>query len=303
MPSSSVVDVIPSLDLSAAVDPVIVSANPEIRRTSTRAFLVRDATPDDFLIVDTTNRRLGVEGIDGQGSAFAPGFPLHAEYQSMTPIWVVDLYGTSSENFEFVGRKAEGTKAAPTALVDDDDMWEFSARGHDGVAFSDQQAVLLFEAAGAWTAASHGTRQVFKTTPQGSTVQVEVLVLGDDGCVIVTGSTNGLVGAVAGEDFRCNAASRFNGNMDLQGDFVMAPVLDNDWEIGTDARRFERVRAVSIVSGDLGFENGWKVVEDYEDEGLVFKDTFGREVFAVRKSGLYFMGKRIAGAGKELAAA
>lgn len=302
MTSPSPVSIVTSLDLAASVDPIIVSANPEIRRTSTRAFTVRDATPTDVFVVDASNKRIGIDGIAGVG-VFAPGFPLHAEYQSMTPIWIVDLYGTSAENFEFVGRKAEGTKAAPTALVDDDDMWEFSARGHDGVAFSDQQAVLLFEAAGAWTAASHGTRQVFKTTPQGSTVQVETLVLADDGCIIVTGSVNGLVGAVSGEDFRCNAGSRFNGNMDLQGDFVMAPVLDNDWELGTDARRLERVRAVSIVSGDLGFENGWVVKEDYEDEGLSFQDAFGREVFAVRKSGLYFMGKRIAGAGKGLAAA
>jgi len=288
----SIVDQVTSLDLAASVDPIIVSADPQIRRTSTRAFTVRDATPDDFLVVDTTNRRLGIEGIDAQG-IFAPGFPLHAEYQGTGPLWIIDHYGTSGENFEFVGRKSEGTKAAPTALVDDDDMWEFSARGYDGVAFSGQQAAILFEAAGAWTAANHGTRQVLKTTPNGSTTQVEVLVLGDDGCVIVTGSTNGLIGAVAGEDFRCNAASRFNGNIALQGDFTMAPVVDNDWSLGTAALRLTLVRAVTITAGDLSFENGWRFTEDYEDDGMVLKNRMGREMFAVRESGLYIMGKRV----------
>lgn len=291
MPMSTV-DQVTSLDLAASVDPVIVSADPQIRRTSTRALTVRDATPDDFLIVDTTNRFIGIEGIDGQG-IFAPSVSLHAEYQGATMFWFVDLYGTSADNFEFAGRKAEGTKAAPTALVDDDDMWEFSARGYDGVGFSGQQAVILFEAAGAWTGISHGTRQVFKTTPSGSTTQVEVLVLGDDGCVIVTDSVNGLVGAVAGEAFRCNGASRFNGSMAMSGDFTFAPTVDDDGSVGTAALRFTLVRAVTITAGDLTFENGWRFTEDYDDDGMILKNRMGREMFAVRESGLYIMGKKV----------
>jgi len=289
----STIDFFTSLDLAASIDPIIVSADPQIQRTSTRAFTIRDATPDDFFVVDTARRRIGIEGIDGQG-VFEPKFVFHSEYQSTRPIWVIDSYGFSHENFEISARKAEGTKAAPTALINDENMFGLSACGYDGVAFSEPQAIIFFESAGAWTATSHGTRQVFKTTPQGSTTMAEVLVLGDDGCVVVTGSVDGLLGGVAGEKFRCNAASRFNGNMDLQGDFVMAPVLDNDWEIGTDTRRFERVRAVTIMSGDLVFENGWRFTEDYEDDGIMLLDRMGREIFAARRSGLYFMGRKVA---------
>lgn len=441
MPLGAFPSIVPPWDVTLSVDPIATSQNPEIRRSNSRAFTVRDSTPDDFFILDTINRRVGIEGIDGQGT-FTPGFPLHAEYQSVSPLFMIDVYGASFDNFEFCGRKAEGTKAAPLPLVDDDDMWEFSARGYDGVAFSDQQAAILFEAAGAWSALSHGTRQVFKTTPQGSTTQFEVLVLGDDGCVVVTGQTNGLVGAVAGERLRVEGAIRQNvssatafrlldgsgndrvvyktaapaffgfsnapgtftpsffmhgesegpdpvgffidtygagntgqmqwrkargtkaaptallagdlmgvwgvrghdgggfsgasdasmrmtanqnfapgshgtrisfnttadgsassserwrieaaGNWRMMGNLDILPDVDNQGRVGTPANRFSLVRAVTITAGDLAFENGWRVTEDYEDEGLRFVDRIGREIFAVRKSGVYFMGKRIA---------
>lgn len=299
MAGESPVSIIPSLDLSAQVDPVIVSVDPVIRRASTRALTIQEALASDFFVLDTTNRRVGIELIDGE--TFAPAFSLHSESQGTGPIWMVDHYGSSAENFEFAGRKSEGTKAAPTALVDDDDMWEFSARGYDGVAFSGQQAAILFEAAGAWTATSHGTRQVLKTTEAGTTTLVEVLVLGDDGCVVVTGQVNGLIGAVAGEFFRCNGASRFNGNMAFSGDFDVFPVTDDDGRVGTPTNRWTLIRGVTITAGDLAFENGWRVTEDYDDEGLIFQDRLGKEIFAVRKSGLYFGGKKIAGHKEELA--
>jgi hypothetical protein len=43
------------------------------------------------------------------------------------------------------------------------------------------------------------------------------------------------------------------GDIRLQGDHDMVPAADDDWELGTDALRLSRVRAVAIVSGDLGF--------------------------------------------------
>lgn len=292
---NSTLDLVASLDTAASVDPVIVSADPVIRRSSARAFTVEPAALSDFMVVDTASRRFGLENIPGQ--TFVPAFSLHSEFQlpgsGTTPAWVIDVYGSSPENFEFAGRKAEGTKAAPTALSDDSDMWEFSARGYDGTSFSGQQAAILFEAAGAWSGISRGTRQVYKNTEQGSTALVEVLVLGDDGCLVVTGQTNGLIGAVAGEFLRVEGGSRLNGNIDLPGNFEMKPTVDNNWSLGTGALRLALVRAVTITAGDLTFENGWRFTEDYEDDGMALKDRRGREMFAIRQSGLYIMGKRV----------
>jgi hypothetical protein len=161
------------------------------------------------------------------------------------------------------------------------------------VGFSGMAAAVLIESAGAWTGISHGTREVHKTTEQGSTTLVEVLVLGDDGCVIVTGQTNGLIGAVAGEFLRVNGGSRFNGNMAMSGNFTFAPTVDDDGSVGTAALRFTLVRAVTITAGDLTFENGWRFTEDYKDDGMILKNRMGREMFAVRESGLYIMGKKV----------
>lgn len=285
--------VLTPLDVAAQIDPIIVSADPEVQRDSTSAWQVRDgsgASGTFRWVVDAMNKRVGLSTFD---PVFVPLNDFHFEAQGGTPTWLIDFYGGNSSNFQFTGQKAEGTKAAPTALTDDSDMWEFAAQGFDGVAFSGMQAVILFEAAGAWTALSHGTRQVFKTTEQASTAQVEVLVLGDDGCVVVTGQTGGFTGAVAGEFLRVEGGTRLNGDVDLVSDFTMAPLVDDNWSFGTAALRLTLVRAVTITSGDLCFENGWRMTEDYEDDGIVFQDAMRREIFAIRKSGLYLGGKKL----------
>jgi len=45
------------------------------------------------------------------------------------------------------------------------------------------------------------------------------------------------------------------GNLTMNGDFDIVPSVDDDGEVGTDALRFTRVRAVTIVSGDVELKN------------------------------------------------
>jgi hypothetical protein len=48
---------------------------------------------------------------------------------------------------------------------------------------------------------------------------------------------------------------KFYGNGTMFGDYDLAPSVDNQGELGTDSLRFKRIRAVNIVSGDLGFDD------------------------------------------------
>jgi hypothetical protein len=208
-----------------ATNPVVIFLDPisgefgygaiDVRISRTAANIITidnndDATPAPTLIIDTINRRLG-HVISG---TLTPSFDYHYQKQAANGDYVFDIYSDNGgENFEFQGRRARGTIAVPAALADDDDMWEFGAYGHNGTSFTGQCAAILFEAAGTFTLTSQGTRQVYKTTENGTTTLSEVLVLGDDGCVIISGQTNGLIGAVAGEYLRIVGATRGEGTI------------------------------------------------------------------------------------------
>lgn len=185
-----------------------------IEGNSVRTLAIRNQSANtDAVVVDTVNARLGINRIAGV-AAFVPAFDIHYQSQAGNGSIVIDLYSDNGgENFEIIGRKARGTVGVPAALTDDDDMFEFGAYGHNGTTWSPQAAAILFESAGTWSGTNNGTRQVYKTTENGATVLREVFVLGDDGCVIVTGETNGLIGAVSGEHLRVVGNARVQGTV------------------------------------------------------------------------------------------
>lgn len=59
------------------------------------------------------------------------------------------------------------------------------------------------------------------------------------------------------------------GNMTMNGDFDLVPGTDNQGEIGTDALRWNRVRANNVVTGDLDLKDDvkgahWKIIEEVD---------------------------------------
>jgi hypothetical protein len=78
--------------------------------------------------------------------------------------------------------RAEGSKAAPTALTDGRNLFFFGVRGYDGTAFTtSNQGVLRFRADGNWTGTSWGAKADLEITPQGSTLRQTVWeAIGDD---------------------------------------------------------------------------------------------------------------------------
>lgn len=240
----------------------------DIQVDSTAALHVREAAgaAGDFdTIIDTVNERVGMSLITG---AFTPLFSLHVEAEGASQSLARDFYSnTSSNNWNCLYRRARGTKAAPLACGDDDDIFEVMAQGHDGAAFSDAAAILI-ETAGVWApdpGGNHGGRIVMKTRPQGA--------------------ATALTDRYTFED---------NGDLHMNGDNDFEPAVDNDGDVGTAALRWTLVRAVTVTAGDLKFENGMYVTEDDERDGLSFRDLDGTELFAIRRDGLWYKGKKIA---------
>lgn len=247
---------------SAFLDSPINYEDISIERLSTRAFTVRDDTPDDFIVVDTTNRRLGISGINGQ-AVFTPAFLLHAESETDPAGLFIDAYGVAVQP-QMQLRKARGTKAAPTAVQSNDELGIWGSRGYGATAFSGgSRASIRMIASENWTDAAQGMRIQIHTNANGAAASVE--------------------------RYRFDQ----NGNLIMNGAFDLKPSIDDNGNVGTAANRFSLVRAVTVTAGDLTFENGWRLTEDYDDDGIILQDRMGREMFAIRKSGLYFMGRKI----------
>lgn len=128
-----------------------------------------------------------VTDADGNMTATSPGtglltFKLESDNQSL---FYPTTYGG---NASFLGgRRARGTRAAPTAMAINDAMFNIGGRGHDGGpgildGFSGTSCLFTFRAAEAWTTTAHGTYASIYTQPNGSIAgQVERIRIEDAG--------------------------------------------------------------------------------------------------------------------------
>jgi hypothetical protein len=265
MPPSTV-DQVTSLDLAASVDPIIVSADPVIRRASANAFRIQNTTPIDILTVSTLVPRVTFKNFSNAVEAIG-GSRVHTAMNGEN-LFVVDVY----DNVQvptFIVRKARGTRGAPSSLLSGDNIGSFSFRGYGATAFSSGSRIRIVGiAAENWTDVAQGTNLDIQVTPPGGTATAT------------------------------KWSFRGNGDLRMDGNFNLIPLTDNNGSVGTATNRFTLVRAVTITAGDLTFENGWRFTEDYLHDGMILKDKLGHEIFAVRKDGLYYKGKRIVGDGK-----
>ncbi len=83
-----------------------------------------------------------------------------------------------------IGRRANGTPLAPTAVANGDQLVFIGARGHDGTAFTtSSDAFMQITATQNWTNTARGTRIDLATTPNGSTLTTPRLRVDQDGQV------------------------------------------------------------------------------------------------------------------------
>jgi len=80
------------------------------------------------------------------------------------------------------------------------------------------------------------------------------------------------------------------------GHFV--PNEDNAQNLGESSKRWANVYAVNVVTGDVKFDNKWKITEYEEDgkliDGLRVLNAKGEEVLRITNEGVWFKGKKIA---------
>jgi len=116
---------------------------------------------------------------DGNFRGVAPGSALltletKSDNQSL---YMTTTYSAANASF-LGGRRARGTRAAPTAIQTNDALFNMGGRGHDGTSgvldgFSGTACLFTFRAAETWSVTAHGTFAAVYTTPNGTTTQVE----------------------------------------------------------------------------------------------------------------------------------
>ena len=118
-----------------------------------------------------------------------------------TTTTIISLTTFSDTGFgpSFHGRKARGTQAAPTAVLQNDPLLMLIGRGYGTTAFASGGRVMInMRAAENWTDAAQGTTMSFQTTPLGSTATATRILIEPGGNVGIggAGTTSPVTGAL-----------------------------------------------------------------------------------------------------------
>ncbi len=123
--------------------------------------------------VPTTRMTLDASGNLGIGTATVPAAGILEVSNATTalPFGAItgsSFTGTNSGGTLFVGRKARGTSAAPTAVQNGDNLVGFLAQGYGVTGFSGTRGGMFVRAAETWTDTFQGTSIAFNTTAIGT---------------------------------------------------------------------------------------------------------------------------------------
>jgi len=89
----------------------------------------------------------------------------------------------------FLGRKARGTQALPTAILSGDSISTLGAVGYSGAAFNASSGRMVFTAAENFTAIASGTDWALLLAPIGSTTEAQVVTVLNSGFVGINTTT------------------------------------------------------------------------------------------------------------------
>jgi hypothetical protein len=111
-----------------------------------------------------------------------PAFNLHITSSTDPAAVAVDGYGNVGVNF--IGRRANGTAALPSASLANNNLFTLQARGYGSTGFStSSRANIKMFASENWSDTSQGTYITFATTANGSTTTSERLRIDNAGNV------------------------------------------------------------------------------------------------------------------------
>ncbi len=80
-------------------------------------------------------------------------------------------------------RRANGVYGAPTATVINDTIAIIAGSGYDSTGFTSNRGVIIMGATENWTPVANGTRMTFHTTPNGSAVNAQRMIVDQNGFV------------------------------------------------------------------------------------------------------------------------
>lgn len=118
-----------------------------------------------------------------------------------TALQVRDSETTGPKGGSFIGIRARGTAAAPSAVLADDMLATFAARGYDGTDWNTtgvSRAGVEMHAAGNWSGTDNSTYISFNTTTTASTIATERMRIGHDGTITFSALADGSLSIVGG---------------------------------------------------------------------------------------------------------
>jgi hypothetical protein len=160
------------------------NVNARVRNSAGISDLYTLASGDTHLVNQTTGKALtfGTQAtermrIDSAGNVgigtTSPIAPLHLAGTS-SPMMVFDYYGANANSSLFLGRKARGTIASPTAILSGDSITAVAARGYGATAYAGSSNGLIgFFAAENFTDTAQGTYITFENATTGTTTRTE----------------------------------------------------------------------------------------------------------------------------------
>lgn len=143
---------------------------------------------DSGLIWDYTNKRLMISANTSTNFVNSPAgilMRLAAADSAGGRIMLDSFDNTGSYDF----RRANGTAAAPTALLADDMIMQLTGFGYGSTAYSLGRVRIRAAASENWTDGAQGTYLIFETTPLGSTTIAERMRITSEGWIGVNTPT------------------------------------------------------------------------------------------------------------------
>ncbi len=141
--------------------------------------------------VDSTEGALGIVG-SSTGEFISPlntGVMLHVTGQYAVPGIPSRIYNDSQNAFAaFVARRFNGTVAAPTAVLADEEIMRISGTAHDGTSIPGAgNTRIIYKAIGNQTLTNHGGAIELWTTPLNSTTLAKVITVDSTGIALESG--------------------------------------------------------------------------------------------------------------------
>jgi hypothetical protein len=155
-----------------------------------RTYRIREDA-GEFIISDMTvgKNRVHIDTVGRTGFSVSPPIAtIHGVVATdgVNDGYMMDAYGGAPV---ITGRKARGTKTAPSQTLAGDTLMILSGRGYDGTSFVSDQAMIAFVTEEAVTPTARGCRIDFFTTPIGSQTLKQRMSIRHDSLVDIYGTS------------------------------------------------------------------------------------------------------------------